>query len=513
MAGRNKTWKRENSHSFNPMGNRDNRPYSGKGKGKGNNREVVLIRDDSDRRDSDKKESRGPGPMDKLTLKLLNLYCEKRWNGQSGMLDLSGLAKAEDLAELTCNLNTTNFCEKLAGIIAKGEVWAKSLNSLNLSDNNITNLRNICQALAHHDVRVQNLCLSGNRVKELEEIDFLVDLKLREVMLSGNPIAGLGDKYHRYVVKKLKSIELLDTVSVKDWRSQLLPSLPEPRDSCLSDENTAVVTQFCQRYFAAVDRADFDSLLDAYAPSCLFSLVAEKSVRIHQGPAKTYHSNLLLRSHNVKHHYTQKNPCKWVYHGRSPIIECFRNILYGNIKTRHEVTGLKADAITMGDMLVVSVHGRMTYIVQGDTTEYVRCFDRVFFLHPNKAGTEWPARVANDALNIRAAQDSPVLIGTTSSTAPTPSPSTAPPLIFGMAPPAPPFGQPHQSPMPMGAPMAVPVPVPIPDVRTQLQQQTGLSDAFVGLLLAEAHNDPVRALQMFTQNQALGLIPAEAFQR
>ena len=33
--------------------------------------------------------------MDKVATKLLNLYCEKKWNEQARMIDLSGLTKAE----------------------------------------------------------------------------------------------------------------------------------------------------------------------------------------------------------------------------------------------------------------------------------------------------------------------------------------------------------------------------------------------------------------------------------
>ena len=85
--GRNRTWTREpGGGGFDPLGRlppRGDRPYShpnskGKGKGKGEG-----------------KGGGGGGHMDKMTTKLLNLYCQKKWNAQAGMLDLSGLHKAE----------------------------------------------------------------------------------------------------------------------------------------------------------------------------------------------------------------------------------------------------------------------------------------------------------------------------------------------------------------------------------------------------------------------------------
>lgn len=80
------------------------KPFGGRGKGN-RDREVIIIREEKGRSDRDdfRKVERsqsgggggGGGQMDKMTMRLLNLYCEKKWNGQTGMLDLSGLGKAE----------------------------------------------------------------------------------------------------------------------------------------------------------------------------------------------------------------------------------------------------------------------------------------------------------------------------------------------------------------------------------------------------------------------------------
>eukprot|EP00668_Euglena_longa_P003171 GGOE01003704.1.p1 GENE.GGOE01003704.1~~GGOE01003704.1.p1 ORF type:complete len:527 (-),score=90.59 GGOE01003704.1:1227-2579(-) len=450
--------------------------------------------------------------MDKMTMRLLNLYCEKKWNGQTGMLDLSGLGKAEDLAELNCNFNSSFFCEKLAQTIARGEIWAKSLNSLNLSANGIYTLRHLTQALTHHDVRIQNLCLSDNRIKDLSEIDELLDLKLREVLLAGNPVAGLGDKYHRYVVKKLRSIELLDSVSVQDWRKELLPTLPEPRDSSLTEENANLVFQMCRLYFSAVDQGNFDALIDAYDKKCIFTHVSEPSQRIYKHPAsKAYHSNLQFRSHNLKKEYSVKNPSKYCFSGRPAIIGFLQKELYCRVQTKHDVSTFKADATTMGDTIIATVHGLYTYVVEGDKTEYQRCFDRVFVFRPNTIGTEWPARIANDSVTIRSPQDHAILVASSmpQATPPMPTPMAMPAAMPMM--PAPPMQAMPMAPMmPM---MSMPGMPGMPDVKMQLMQQTGMNETFASLLLKETDNSLERAMALFKQNQMLGLIPAEAFQR
>lgn len=475
MGGRNRTWTRDgNSNGFNPMGNRNDRPYSRGGKGKGDRREVRVDRIVDER----KTDGKG-GHNDKLSMKLLNLYCEKKWNSQSGMLDLSNLKNAEDIAELNVNLNNNHFCDKLAKVISTGEAWAKSLNSINFADNNIYSLKHIAQALAFNDVRIQNLALNNNKIKDLSEVEWLLDLKLREVLFLGNPIAGLGDSYHKHVVKKLRTIELLDLVSVKDWRKELLPNLPEPRDSCMADEaNASIVFQMCQMYFAAVDKADYDALLDAYDSKCCFSHTSESSNRVYRNSsAKTYHANLQLKNHNLKLAFTAKRPCNNVFQGRPAVVGFLSNDLYNKVETKHDVSKFKADAVTMGDTVVATIHGQYTYTVQGDKAEYSRCFDRVFVLKPNRVGTGWPARIANDTLTLRAIQDHPIVLP--------PTPSAAAPA---------------------------PTPAAAMDIPAQLMQQTNLNEQFAALLLQEAGSLEA-ALQLFTQNQALGTIPPEAFRK
>ena len=65
-------------------------------------------------------------------------------------------------------------------------------------------------------------------------MDYLLDMRLREVLLKGNPIEQQGDSYHKYVVKKLRTVELLDQVSVKEWRKEVCAAHPKSvlRPSC-----------------------------------------------------------------------------------------------------------------------------------------------------------------------------------------------------------------------------------------------------------------------------------------
>jgi hypothetical protein len=117
----------------------------------------------------------------------------------------------------------------------------------------------------------------------------------------------------------------------------------------------------------------------------------------------------------------------------------------------------------MGATVVATIHGIFHYTVEGDTkTQFSSCFDRVFVLRPNKTGTEWPARIANDMVIFREAQETPMLL-------------------------------------------------PDIDLKLKLMLATGLNETFAALLLKESGNSYDHALLLFNQNKAQGTIPADAF--
>ena len=77
--------------------------------------------------------------------------------------------------------------------------------------------------------------------------------------------------------------------------------------------------------------------------------------------SKNYHANLQFKSHNLKLAYNVKKPWNCVFSGRSKIVEFLRNDLYAKIKVKHDVSTFKADALTMGDTIVATLHGQFSY--------------------------------------------------------------------------------------------------------------------------------------------------------
>ena len=87
--------------------------------------------------------------------------------------------------------------------------------------------------------------LGGDGVDYERRFSFLIDNLFRKKKLTTSSITSIhfpftvkkGDEYHKYVVKKLRTIELLDSVSVREWRKELLIKLPEPQDCCIPDDS------------------------------------------------------------------------------------------------------------------------------------------------------------------------------------------------------------------------------------------------------------------------------------
>lgn len=383
------------------------------------------------------------------------------------MLDLSSLIEAEDISELSPNLNAANFCNKLARCISEGKAWAQSLDSINMSYNNIATLKHLTTALLEYNVKLQNLSLSNNSIANIREVDYLVDMRLREVMLSDNPIAKKGDEYHRYVVKKLRTIELLDTISVKEWRKQLLPKLPDPCDSQMTTQaNADLVHAICGSYFKCIDEGRFEDLLDAYDADAFLTHVTEPQIRVYQSVnAKSYHQTMQYRSHNLLRLdcANTKDCTKNVYRGRIAISDALRKDMYSKLRdVTHDVSKFKCDAVVLGATVVATIHGVFHYKVEGERTNFSSCFDRVFVLRPNTSGGVWPARIANDNVVIRCSQPAPIIL-------------------------------------------------PENDVKAKLMKETGLNEVFAALLLKESGGAYDNALHLFNQNKAQGTIPAVAF--
>lgn len=405
--------------------------------------------------------------VDGLTHRLLKLYMEKNWNPQAKALNLANLIESPDLSDMVPDFNKNMFCQKLCKIITETEEFAKNLESINLAGNKIYTLRHFCSAMQAYQLPLQNLCLSNNIIKELGEVDHLAEVKLREVMLDGNPVASRGDEYHRYVVKKLKTIQLLDGVDVRAWRKELLPKLPEVADSfCPQQEHGALIMAFCQRYYKCVDEGDLSSLSDAYTNDAIFSYTLERDPVPSQnhGKANAYHSGLFHKSHNLKTKRNADNTAN-VKCKRDLVITSLRQ-LYGldhGWKMSHAVEQFKLDAFPLNDTILCTIHGSYKYWCPDATQiEFKKCFDRTFLLVPNTANTGWPARIANDMLSLRANQVTPIVL-------------------------------------------------PAEDLHTQVKRATGMNDMFVAKLLEQANNNIEFALSLFNENKSQGKIPPEAF--
>eukprot|EP01006_Ploeotia_vitrea_P052123 TRINITY_DN67654_c6_g1_i2.p1 TRINITY_DN67654_c6_g1~~TRINITY_DN67654_c6_g1_i2.p1 ORF type:complete len:402 (+),score=48.58 TRINITY_DN67654_c6_g1_i2:50-1207(+) len=270
------------------------------------------------------------GGMDPTTKSLLKLFLSTRWDKTARLLDLSQLKSAEAFTGIgwVPDLNTLSFCTKLCSVIS--EIYVPlHVQSLSFSDNGISTLLHLSKCLSSSDISIANLCLSNNKLSMLSELDNLKDLRLREVMLTGNPVAT-HVQYKQYSIKKLSSLELLDGDPIMGLRATLMPRLPPVVGGHCDDTNKLdMLGKFTQKFLAAVDQRQQESLLDAYDKNALFSFTVDTKMTLPNVPrANQLFSNLLRVSHNLQTAQGKARPTQGVRQGRLKTVEAMFRVVW-----------------------------------------------------------------------------------------------------------------------------------------------------------------------------------------
>ena len=131
------------------------------------------------------------------------------------------------------------------------------------------------------------------------QLDWLAPLRLRGLTLQGNPVAASGEEHQRHVVRKLRSVEHLDGVSMSALRQRLMPPLPDTKACIMMPPGIeGPVRETLRRYYHCIDSKDMEELLDAYEKHCMFTFVSETTVKECTHPGTTaYHEFLQVCWH------------------------------------------------------------------------------------------------------------------------------------------------------------------------------------------------------------------------
>ncbi|GAA5980720.1 hypothetical protein JCM10908_001750 [Rhodotorula pacifica] len=558
-----------------PMGDRPRRG--------GRNSPAVILDRGSKAAASSSKGDKGGEPTKQSTIDTLRLFLLSRYSQQDRLLNLENMAEDPILKEHKLIApGQPGAPSNMAGAVWKlAKEMFPDVISLSFASNNLSSALPLSPYLLTTSLSdIENVSFAGNNLSQFRDMDpFSPHVgkkrndkkpkgwsKLRELVLTGNPVVSSGGTaatYEREMARRFSTLRTLDqkpldptiafaigqdrangvvdspglSARVKSEKAKaakreaVVFPLPFSGGFFESDGARDFVGQFFIKFFDAFDN-DRPSLLAAYAPICTFSFHADtahpararaKKVGSH-GDKRFPHQHKLdwkpyLTSEGSRNLMRVKNPEK-----RVKTLQVTPAAVISSIatlpKTKHPLDDSAKfiwDSWTMPNFLAppapgaegetvifASVHGEFTEI----SCKGVRSFDRNFILAPAPPGSPahaagWPCIVLSDTLTVRGYSD----LAFSKPKAPRPAPTNAPDAT-GV--PIPPQAVPS-APGPAAPERADGITDEQQSLVLQLQQVTSLNYQFAHMCLAQNGWDPHQALSQFQTLHAQGAIPPEAF--
>ncbi|XP_046497630.1 protein phosphatase 1 regulatory subunit 42 isoform X1 [Equus quagga] len=152
---------------------------------------------------------------------------EKLYLGGNYIAVIEGLEGLEGLRELHVESQRLPLGEKLLFDPRTLHSLAKSLSTLNISNNNIDDIRDL-EILEN----LNQLIAVNNQVLHVKDLEFLLNklIKLWKMDLNGNPVC-LRPKYRDRLILVSKSLEFLDGKEIKNMERQFLMNWKASKDA------------------------------------------------------------------------------------------------------------------------------------------------------------------------------------------------------------------------------------------------------------------------------------------
>ncbi|XP_037658888.1 protein phosphatase 1 regulatory subunit 42 isoform X1 [Choloepus didactylus] len=152
---------------------------------------------------------------------------EKLYLGGNYIAVIEGLEGLEELRELHVESQRLPLGEKLLFDPRTLHSLAKSLSILNISNNNIDDIRDL-EILEN----LNQLIAVDNQLLHVKDLEFLLNkfMKLQKMDLNGNPVC-LKPKYRDRLILVSKSLEFLDEKEIKQTERQFLMNWKASKDA------------------------------------------------------------------------------------------------------------------------------------------------------------------------------------------------------------------------------------------------------------------------------------------
>ncbi|XP_033207887.1 nuclear RNA export factor 1-like [Belonocnema kinseyi] len=312
---------------------------------------------------------------DRLAKAMTKRYCQEK-----NSLDLSRFHRDPDLADdYFCALFQPFLLTTVLDIATE---HIPNLHALNLEGNKFHSFDRL-STLKRRFQNLKILHIGDNKIKYINQIDPIKDLKLDELRLSGNPFClkynlrqsdYVSDVRQRFPkLLRLDSFELPPPISFDVVEEGLkIPS--SKRSFTLNQEAKDIAGQFLQQYFSIFDNDNRQNLLNAYHEKVSFSLTVSPGL-----PSRP--SGYLGESRNLLRLNDPNRRRKLLKTGRLSVLSAISDIP----QTRHDWDSFTMDlSLCTETLMLVTVTGLFKEIATTETS--FRYFNRVFAIVPEGTG-------------------------------------------------------------------------------------------------------------------------------
>ncbi|OCT84102.1 hypothetical protein XELAEV_18022241mg [Xenopus laevis] len=348
---------------------------------------------------------------------------QKRYDGAHQAMDMKAVRSDPDLVanKVDMILNRKSYMTTMLQII---EDNVPELLSLDISDNKLFKLDDL-EEITRKAPNLKILKLSHNGLKSDRELDKIKGLKLEELWLDGNPLCDSFRDQTSYIsavrerFPKLLRLDGRELPPPITFDVETPTTLPACKGSYLaSDDIKALVLRFLQQFYASYDSEDRQGLLNVYHDEACCSLSIPSSIS--QNPSRSSLGEYFKDSRNVRRLRDPTLRFKLLKHKRLNVVG-FLNELP---RTQHDLNSFVVDILAHSNTLLSFVVNGIFKEVEGQSSNPVRAFSRVFAAVP---GSDGGLLLVNDEQFIRDATTEEIRKAF-ATPAPTPSSSPVPVL-------------------------------------------------------------------------------------
>ncbi|XP_060823094.1 nuclear RNA export factor 1-like [Bombus pascuorum] len=418
----------------------------------------------------------------------------KRFVHATNALDLSRFHRDPDLvSDYFCALFQPAILKAVLDIVSE---YIPDLEALNLDGNKLQTIQDL-NILDRKFLKLKILYIGDNKIKDINQLDIIKDLKLEELKLAGNPICNqYKSRQYDYISDVRTRFPKLLRLDGMDLPKPILFDVvdvgnipPSQRTFVANAKAQEIVSQFLQQYFLIFDSENRQPLLDAYVEHACFSMTVSYPPHYTNKLNGYLMENKYLKDDRNLYRTNDTNDRqKLLKYGRLPVVSFISELP----PTSHYLNTFTMDINLVTDgMMLITITGLFKELDKKE--QPIRYFNRTFTMVPKGNG----CCIQNEQLHISQPTETQLKQLSDQQQAQMTNPESQTPSISDDA-----------------KSLTVQLPEDVKQQMTMtLSQQTNMNLEWSLKCLEELSWNYDNALSAFQEFYKLGQVPAEAFNK